>query len=487
MNTNSVIPEISIKDLLYVLLRKISIMVLIGAILGVALSGYKISQNILTYDILDTTTRLNSLESDVQYQKRVTSINKARGYVEMISRVNTQIENQRQYIANSVYMQINAEHEYQAYAQISITIPNNSAVGIENVLISLYEREIKTGDFWNDYSNEISVDPEYLKEVTTYSSFVPDNRYINNDLNRIASLNISVIGPSQEFCDDLMDLIIDYVNIIYSELNESVSAHNISLAGIERVERIDEGLRTNQYNQIARIDNLQKQIISYNDSLDKIAKELGVDGRDTLIAYFDTHAEETVDGIPDNTSESYASLSTLIKPGVKFGAVGFILGVVLVAAYIMLNYIFGKTFATQTRFFSEFSLVRKIGVVKPTNKRSKYCQRIDVKTEDDSELSDANNIKFIKHYYDVLAEKYENVLITGVGNQNELNKIVNKLGIKGDFKPDMFNNPDVIKDLSKYDAVVLIEKRNSSLIKSVYNEISILTNSGVEILGAIII
>ena len=61
------------------------------------------------------------------------------------------------------------------------------------------------------------------------------------------------------------------------------------------------------------------------------------------------------------------------------------------------------------------------------------------------------------------------------------------LGLKGDYKPDIFSDPDVLKTVPDYDGVVILEQRKVSLFKDVSNEIALIGNAGTEIIGAIII
>ena len=68
-----------------------------------------------------------------------------------------------------------------------------------------------------------------------------------------------------------------------------------------------------------------------------------------------------------------------------------------------------------------------------------------------------------------------------------MDEAVKSMGLKGDYKPDIFSNPDILKSVPEYDGVVLLEQRNVSLYKTVSDEISLLTNGGAEIVGAIII
>ena len=61
------------------------------------------------------------------------------------------------------------------------------------------------------------------------------------------------------------------------------------------------------------------------------------------------------------------------------------------------------------------------------------------------------------------------------------------LKLKGDFKPDIFNNPEVLASVPEYDGIVLLEQRKVSLIRDVENEINLISNGGTPIIGAIII
>ena len=489
MNSRIMEAGVNLKDLFFVLIKKIWIMIIVGAILGVGVGVYKIENRAKTYDVLDVSRKLNSSETDVQYQNRVQNINKARGYVDMISTTNTLIENQRQYIADSVYMKINPENEYQTSAQITITLLNNDTNGMDIALVAAYEREIRAGNYLDDYASEINVKSEYIKELIYFSSVSANDTIISSsdECNEIGTMNITVIGPSSTFCDDVMDLIINRIETVNDELNSSVTPHLISVIGTQHVVKIDDNLRNAQKDQSARIDNLQKQIVSYNDSLDKLAKELGLSGKDEFFEYFSVHDEIEVLGIPTETSEKYVSRRSVLKSGIKYSFIGFAAGVFVVALLIAVNYVFGKKVKTQAQFFNAFASIRKIGVMKPLGKRSKFYKFVDIRSGDDTKLSADNNLKVISYNYENLTKNYKNILITGVGDQTATHDAIELLGLKGDYRPNMLINPEIIRGISDYDCVVLIEQRNNSLFQSVYDELTLINNSGTEIVGAIII
>lgn len=483
--------RISLKDLLYSVVKKAGIILLAGIVLGGALFSYKVIQRVKTNDVLDATTRLSESETDVQYQLRVQNIERARDINDAIYRVNDQLNHLRIYLSDSIYMQIDAENESQATAQIVLSLENNDMNGLDTALFSAYEREIKSGNYLNDYAARLGTKPDYIKELITFT-YAPANSTIismDKDVNRAGSMYISVLGPDREFTNETMNLVIAEVQRLYSELNTSVAPHGIAVVGVQEIVKIDSTTRDGQANQTGRLETLQKQIVSYNDSLDKIAAELGLENKQEILSYFETHPRITVetDEIPTQTSERDISRFTMLKPGIKWGAIGFVAGVFLLAFVFVLQYIFGKKIASQAQFFSLFPYIRKIGVMKPAGKRSKFVSSIDVKSDDDSKMSKENTLKLISANYSNITKDCNKVLITGVGDSKVMGEAVKSLGIKGDYKPNMFNDPDVLKSVPDYDGIVLIEQRKVSAIKDIKNEIELISNGGTEIIGAIII
>lgn len=481
--------EISIKDLFLTLMKKFLVMFIVGALIGGILGGVKIIQRVKTNDVLDAGKKLSDSETDVQYELRVQNINRARTFVDMVSNLNLQINHQRAYISDSIYMQIDAENVYQTTAQITLSLSNNDVHGLDSILFAAYEREVKAGNYLDEYSAQIGTKPDYVKDLISFSSSNPNSSLIvtDADYNTIGSMYISVYGPSRDFCDTVVNLIIEKVNSIYEDLNSTVATHTIAVVGIQQIVKVDNAIRDGQINQTGKIDTLQKQIVSYNESLDKVASDLGVSGKEALLEYFEVHEEVVVDGIPTNTSEINVSRWTMIKPGIKHGIIGFAIGVFLVAVAYTLKYIFCGKFDTQSQFFTRFSGIRTIGIMKPLEKRSRYAAFIDKKTEDDSGLSSENTNKLIKINYDNLTRNYKKVLITGTGSEKDARKALSSLGVSGDYKPNMFSDPDVLRSVSEYDGVVLIEQRNSSAYRDVEHEIDLISNSGVSIIGAIIL
>ena len=482
---------IKVKDVLYVILKKLWIMLLVGVIAGGALFTYYFRQveTVKTNDVLDITKKLNAGESDINYQFRVQQIERARVLVEMIDNTYTLIDYGNTYLDKAIFMQIDPDNNYVSYAQFTITIEGKPSNGIDSALLSAYERGIRNGDYLSEYASELGTDILYIKELFSISSSVANNIIINpnDDLNSTDSFYISVYGPSREFVDDTMDRIISEVYHLSDELSTEVTPHKVSLVGIQKVVVADNSIREQQYNRVTNIHNLQDQIVSYNNSLDAIAIDLGLSGKADIIAYLKTHDVVYVDGVPTEVSETVINKKAEIVPNLMWFGIGFGGGALLVAIFVAIGYVFGKKVLTQAQFFGLFRNIRRIGVMKPLGKRSWFTRFIDVKTEDDTKTSIDNCNGLISANYLNLTKDLNKVLITGTGDKKAMNEAYKALGLKGDFKPDIFSNPDVLKTVPDYDGIVIIEQRKVSLKPVIENEIALLSNGGTKIIGAIII
>lgn len=482
---------LSLKDLLYALLRNLGIILIVAVLLGGVLFAYKITRtggSATGSNVLNISAQ-NEGESDVEYQLRKQKVGRAKDLANTITKINSQIDHQRRYLSDSVYMQIDAENVYETKVQYVITLKDNATAGVDRALVNAYQNAISSGTYLDEYAKEHDLKSDYIKEVISFESAVSDSTIFSteNGVSKAASFTAKIIGPSNEFTGDIAALIKEKVEASFGQLKNNVADHKITLVAVQDNIKVDAGIRDNQANQTTRIETLQKQIIGFNDALDQIAKDLGVSGKEEILEYFASEDLYGEAGVPAADNVENVSFWGTVKPGIKYGVIGFVAGFAVVAVILVLAYVFGKKITTQAQFFGKFKSVKKIGVMKPTGKRCKYTEFIDVRSEDDSVMSAENNTKLIANNYSNITKGLNKVLITGTGEKKAMEETVKKLGIKGDFKPDLFSDPDILKLIPDYDGVVLLEQRKVSLSKNIANEIDLINNAGTKIIGAIII
>ncbi len=472
-NTNQVV-EISLKDLFFVLLKNIWLILIVGIVLAGGIFGYKKIASANASNVLDISKRLDS-ETDAAYSERVLNVSRVEDMIYSIDMINGQIENQRQYLSDSLLMQIDATNEAVTTAQFLITLDDNSTTGLDEALLSYYKRDISSGAYLDKLAEELGTKRGYIIELITVGSEVSSFSVIDaeNASGSAGTLAIVVIGPNTDFTEKIMDSILNEVNSEYLILNESIAPHTISLLGEQSHYQVDNTTRDIQYNAANRFEVLQKQITTYNESLDELASKLGVSSKSDFFAYFSFNE----DNVSDSTDGS----------PIKFAVIGFVLGAAAIALIVVLKYIFGRKFSTQSKFFTRFSRVHMIGIAKPTNRRSAFEKFIDKRTGDDNELSYENNNKLIAANVKNMTLGMDKVLFTGTAEIAKIKELATSLGVKVDVKDSFFVDPSTLESIAEYDGIILVEQRNYSDCKNVSKELELIASADTKLIGAIII
>jgi hypothetical protein len=471
---------VDIRDLLYVILKKIGIIFLVSLIFAGVLGGYKFLSTRKVAEtnvssILDASERLSG-ESDAKFSERQLDVNHANDLVNSIKALNRQIENNREYVSDSVLMQIDSEKE--AFTCVNLIVNSNSeqTSGVDMALASTYRQYILSGDYLSPVSEDMGISQGYITElfsVNIDTSSVNVSDVDDNGSMRVVS--VKVIGPSIEFTDRIMDIILESVESKCVELNRTLIPHTVTVTAKQSSYNVDYSTRDKQTSITYRFESLQQQITNYDKSLDIVAAKLGV-SKTSIYSYFECD--------PDLFSPVATSP---IKSVLKFALIGFVFGLVIVIFIISFIYIFGSKFSTQGKFFNIFNTLYKIGVVKPENRRSKFSSFIDRKTGDDNCMSTENSIKVLSANIKNLTSEFSKLLITGTAEVSKIEKLVKDLDINADVKANFFVDPKGLETISKYDAIVLVEQRNYSDCNLVAEELRLVENSRVKLIGVVII
>lgn len=467
------IVEINLKDLFFVILKKILLVVLVGVVCSVGFYAYKSVSNYNDANVLDITTRLEN-ETEAQYSERVLNVQRAEDIICSINSVNGQIDNQRQYVTDSLLMQIDAQNEAVTTAQFLVTINDNQTNGVDKALVSSYAQDIKSGEYLGELAESLETTEGYLKELITVSYDVSSATVIDSESSgSTAAVVITVIAPTSSCADSIMDCIVEELDSKCVELNETVVPHTVSLAGIQSFYMVDNNTRDLQYNAINRFEVLQKQIETYDLALDDIASQLGVGDKSHIYEYISFGDDSWV----------YASTSSAIK----FAVVGFAIGAVSIAMWIAFVYVFGKKFSTQAAFFSRFPQVKKIGVIKPSKSKTLWIRFIDRELGDDNGFSDEHNYEIIAANIHNLTTGMEKVLFTGTIDLSRIKELVAKLNVSAESKESVLSNPSSLDSLSGYDGVILVEQRNHSDCRLINEELALIANADTKLIGVIIV
>lgn len=468
--------EIDLKDLFFVIIRKLGIILLVGIIFAGSLFAFKFNPTNKSVNALDTSIRLDD-ESDVDYSERVLKVNRAKDIIYSIDAFKNQIEDQRKYMTDSILMQIDYTNEAVTTTQLYVSINDSLTSGIDRVLLSSYSQHLISGEYLAELANSLGTEQGYLKELIKVDYATSSSVYFNSEsLNGCTgTITISVIGPDISYTDKIMDSVIEEVNLKQNDFNASIVSHSVFVTSRQNYYMLDTNTRDLQYNATNRFEILQKQILTYEASLDDLASKMGVGNKENIYSYF------------SYDDDSWISSSSVIKAAIKYALIGFVFGAFIVVFVILVIYLFGKKFSTQASFFGRFPAVNKIGVVKPFNKRSKFASFFDKKTGDDCNLSSENNYRIIAANIKNLTAGMDKVLLTGTADFQRIKDLTGDLNIKADVKKSFFIDPDCLASISEYDGVIIVEQRCFSDCRLITEELMLIANSSSKLVGAIII
>ena len=467
--------EIDLKDLFCYVFKHTTALLVAAVIFGIAGAGFSYvkqtnESSAPVASILDTTVKQPG-ESDEAYYNRVANIERANDIMDNIAVLTEQVEIQNDYLSNSVYMQIDPLNTATSRVQVIITCDSNIVGGLDS-LYNAYLLDITKGDYLKSVADELGYTQGAVQELIGGYLTTTGLSYTDSQ-EQMGTLNVYVFGPSVDETELIMDAVVAEIESVAKDYNSSIMSHTVSVVGRQSTVGYDSGVKNTQLDSVTTLNTIQTQINNLNSNLDNIAKTLGLTDR------MDFYNPVNAAGATDN--------SISIKSCIKYGLVGFIFGFILVTGIIVVIYMFGRNIVSQSQFFSLFRDLDSVGVCKPSNKRSKLQLMLDCLSNDDSSLSEENTNKIISANLCNLTKDAKKTLVTGTIDSDEIKEVLKNLNINADVKLDMFNDPSVLKSVSEYDGVVLVEKRGFSKKKTVKEQIRLLKNSGTKIIGAIIL
>ena len=477
--------NIDIKGLFLYLIKKAFVILLVGILIsGIVFfcSCFFVANKSNDEEniVFDLSVRLPD-ESDIEYAERVRNINRSNDLIKCIEVLYNQLENHRKYVTDSIFMKINAENEAVSTVNLTITADSSNTNKSELALASAYKQYVLSGEYLNeleDYKENKGYITELIK--ANYENTVVVNN--SSDTANMIVLTITVIGPTTDFTDMIMDTLLNNVEIEYSELNKSVAMHSINIVERQSSYMVDSSTRDKQMSLTYRFESLQQQISSYDSALDNVASSLGLE-KARLYDYFSNNDNVLV----NNTNNVDNKTGSRVKTSVKYSILSFALYFVVLVFVLVMKYLYSMKFTTQSRFFCRFPGVLCIGVVKPTSKRTKFSKCIDIHSGDDNKLSLENSNKLLSANVRNLTSGMDKVLVTGTADNSRIKNLVKDLGIKADVKDSFFIDPSTLGILSEYDGVIIIEQRDYSDCKDIAEEISLISNAHTHLIGAIIL
>lgn len=449
--------EIDLKDLMFVVLRKWRPILVVAIILAVLAGGYKIGQKLSQQSDPEF---LKDAEESYQKELSMYEMNKASTERE-IENLMLDLENQDEYMANSVLMNISPYDVSISTADFFVKtdyeiMPNMVYQNInyaDSLIKSYAAAVIKQG--LDKVSDAENLDVKYLEELVAV-----DIDY-NNDM-----FSVKVKHSDPKKAEAIMDSIMSTLKGLRGKLSSAIATHTLSVMNETSSVTVD-----------LAISDIQKSKKEYVSTLE-------------------TSLQTKQDELKEMTEPKKPAVSKLsaVKSGIKYIILGGVLGAFMVVFVVCVAFLMSDKIASAKELKNRFG-IKTLGILISGNKKKVFgfvdgwldkLEGVDVTTPETVryEVIAAN----IRNY----AKDAKSLLVTGTVDKEALDTVTGKLkdllpGVQISCGEDMRVTAYTLEQISKHEGVVLVEKKGASSYTGVSQELETIKNVGKETVGYILI
>lgn len=459
MNNNMYDYEVDLRDLLLATLRKWRSILIIAFTAAFLLGGIKCVKEFLNQrDDEYVSTLKKEYEDDLEQYEQA-----KKGYIRDINNFTSSIDYQEKYKENSILLKIDPYNKGVASVDIFVRmseLPQTNGTVVTTIdftdgVVKAYASAIQQGSAMEQLSKSMKIDLVYLKELITVTEDYDSNM-----------LNVSVNYPDEKGAKSILSEILRRVDSIYPEIQASLGDHSIAIMNRNI------GISTDQI----MADYQKKKILDLADTNTKLKD-----------------AEKALKELQEPAKPVTLSKMAIIKQGIKFGVVGWLAGAFLTVCIVCITILFDKKIRTDCDLKKRFGLKLLGNFVK--EKKKKLFSIVD----DWLDCFEEKEYVPDELVYEMVATNIQNyninnqkVFITGTVKEEVLNKFVINLqkrlpNLKLGYGVNMNRNVFTLKEISKYDQIVLVEARKQSKLKAVEEEVETILNMNKEVMGYIIL
>lgn len=459
MDNNVNEQEIDLKDLMFTVLRKWRPIILIAFVLAILLGGYKCGKELMNQRNEEFVTDLKE-----QYENDLDKYEQSKkGYERDINNLTASITYQEKYKENSILLKVDPYNKGTASIDVFVRMLEPSlekgltvmTVDYADGVVKAYASAIQQGGFLADLAKKKGIDLIYLKELIKVTVDYDSNMF-----------NVSVTYPDEKGAEEILNEIIDSIESEQTEVQEKLGQHSISLMNWDVGVITDQTLTDYQQQKV-------KNLADTNNSLED--------------------AEKALEDLVEPKKPVALSKSSILKAGIKYGILGWIMGAFLTAFGIGVVYVMNGKLSTDNDLKDRFGLKLLGGFREKRNKKA--FSRIDEWLDS---LEGKENIPD-ELVYDMIAANIHNfihedksIFLTGTVEKEILESFVLKLQkrlpeLKLEFGADMTRNVLTLQRIPECDEFILIETRRESRHKDIEKEVETILNLKKDIVGYIML
>lgn len=455
--------EIDLKDLMFAVLHKWRSILLVAIVAGVLLGGVKA---VMTYQSQNDEETI--LAAEEQYEDDLHSYERNKETMEReLGNLQTDIENQQNYLEKSVLMNMSPYDIYEARADIFVKTDYEIMPGMfyQNVdytdtILQTYQSVMTSVAFLSHIAESTGIDVQYLQELIQIER---GSTVVGNTSKLTNLLTVTVKNSSKKDAEAVLKKLLEGIESLQVNITANIGEHTVNTVNKSTGATVDLALADRQREQ-------NNQLISLQQSLEE--------------------KQQALNDLEEPAKLTSASTAT-IKSGIKYGILGGVLGGFMIVFFVCVVFVMSdKVYSSKE--LRRRSNVKVLGVFPVSGKKAGAVDRLlnrlegkvfAVTEEDEAALIAAN----ISNY----AGGIKKILVTGTIAEDRVTHVARLLsdrlsGIEIVSGQNMLKNVETIKMLPSCGGVVLVEQAGLTTYSMMGQEMEKVVDLQKEIIGCIV-
>lgn len=402
-------------------------------------------------------------------------------YQNAITKGEEDIKKKDDYLNNSVVMQLDANRLQTGTLSFYLNVEGGDTNTLD-ALVTAYRAYITDGrlaEQLHEEDTDISkTDLQYLIAFTNgkidYS--LPEESVALNWPEKNV-FQVQLTAPNAELCSVWLKTAETAIAEYSGELQEDISGHELRLLASSLTERIDQNIQAYQTQILTDYTTAVKNLQTLRNDLETVRSEEG----ETIVVNETAVMEE-----PRSSA-------------VRFAVIGLLIGAAIAVFFLSINYIMGGKLQNTDTFEKEYGM-KLLGCVNASDFKKKwfgFLDRFILRLAEGAfaNIPKAEQMKIVVSNVKSAISKSGNVkkiMLAGTIAEKDTIEICNQLkkemeGIQfSEFKQIVFN-AEALEEIVDYDAVLFLEKKDSSVLKLINQERAQVVSRNVPVLGTVVL
>lgn len=458
MNYENQERELNLKAMFISAARHWRGMLIAALVLALLLGGVKVLGGLRSVaDEKANAALMEAYEADcLAYADKLAALNTK------IQMVEEDISQQREYLENSILMQMDHHNACVATVSLVVYAPGTLEEGtaqqnstLAYVIADAYRVAMLDGRMINKAAEALNMDARYLQELISLPCEVED------ETQKGPLVTVNVRCKDMETGEKVVSMLLEALGTVYQQVAEGVAPHTINVVGNSVTMKVDDELAVRQAEEDDRL-------LEYNDLLEE---------------YQEMVEELTVPVMPE------LGIGGTVKSAVKYALVGAVVGVFLVAAWACVAFAVGDKVYSAEELRSRFGILL-LGKVSLNKRRTFFVDKWLDRLENRGKTPEEGAYSVIRANVRNYSAGVDTLLIAGGAGSEAAEQVARELakelpGVTLLPGGSLLECPDAVEALGKCGGVILVERCGVSRYSAVSRELELIESVRKPLLGCV--